>query len=145
MRLVKKVKDFDDALESARREAGSAFGNEDMLIEKFITSPRHVEMQIFADGKGNAIHLFERDCSLQRRHQKVIEEAPAPGMPDEVRNAMGAAAVNAAKAVNYSGAGTVEFIADGSDGLLADRLFFIAMNTRLQGDHPVQEEVTGLD
>ncbi len=145
MRLVEKVKNFDDALESARREAGAAFGNEEVLIEKFITSPRHVEMQIFADGKGNAIHLFERDCSLQRRHQKVIEEAPAPGMTDEVRNAMGEAAVNAAKAVNYSGAGTVEFIADGSDGLRPDRFFFMEMNTRLQVEHPVTEEITGLD
>jgi 3-methylcrotonyl-CoA carboxylase alpha subunit len=145
MRLVSKAKDFDAALESARREALSAFGNDEVLIEKFITSPRHVEMQIFADGHGNAIHLFERDCSLQRRHQKVIEEAPAPGMTDEVRKAMGDAAVGAAKAVNYSGAGTVEFIADGSEGLKVDGFYFMEMNTRLQVEHPVTEEITGLD
>ncbi len=145
MRLVEKAKDFDASLESAKREALSAFGNDDVLIEKFIGSPRHVEIQIFADGQGNAVHLFERDCSLQRRHQKVIEEAPAPGMTDEVRKAMGEAAVNAAKAVKYSGAGTVEFIADGSKGLKTDGFYFMEMNTRLQVEHPVTEEITGLD
>ncbi len=145
MRLVEKARDFDAALDSAKRESLSAFGNDVVLIEKFIASPRHVEMQIFADGQGNAIHLFERDCSLQRRHQKVIEEAPAPGMTDEVRKAMGDAAVDAAKAVKYTGAGTVEFIADGSKGLKADGFYFMEMNTRLQVEHPVTEEITGLD
>ena len=115
------------------------------MIEKFINSPRHIEFQIFGDNHGNAVHLYERDCSLQRRHQKVIEEAPAPGMTDDVRNAMGSAAVRAARAVNYSGAGTVEFIVDGSDGLKEDGFWFMEMNTRLQVEHPVTEAITGLD
>jgi len=117
----------------------------EVLIEKFITSPRHIEVQVFGDNHGNVIHLYERDCSLQRRHQKVIEEAPAPGMTDEVRAAMTKAAVDAAKAVNYSGAGTVEFIVDGSGALRPDGFFFMEMNTRLQVEHPVTEMVTGLD
>ena len=123
----------------------SAFANDRVLVEKFILNPRHVEIQIFADNHGNIIHLFERDCSLQRRHQKVIEEAPAPGMSREVRQAMGDAAVKAARSVNYSGAGTVEFIADGRNGLKSDGFFFMEMNTRLQVEHPVSEAISGHD
>ncbi len=145
MRLVTRHSDFDDSLTGCRREALSAFGDERVLIEKFITRPRHIEMQIFADNHGQIVHLFERDCSLQRRHQKVIEEAPAPGMSGEVRKAMGDAAIAAAKAVNYSGAGTVEFIVDGSNGVRADGFYFMEMNTRLQVEHPVTEMVTGFD
>jgi 3-methylcrotonyl-CoA carboxylase alpha subunit len=145
MRKVERAEDFAAALEGAKREARSAFGNDTVLIEKYVSRPRHIEVQVFADNHGNAVHLFERDCSLQRRHQKVIEEAPAPGMPAEVRAAIGAAAVKAAKAVNYSGAGTIEFIADASEGLKADRIWFMEMNTRLQVEHPVTEGITGLD
>src|SRR6266704_1732490 len=117
MRRVDKHAEFDAALEGATREAQSAFGDARVLIEKYVTAPRHIEMQVFADSHGNAIHLNERDCSLQRRHQKVIEEAPAPGMSTKLRAAMGEAAVKAAQAVGYVGAGNVEFIADGSNGL----------------------------
>jgi 3-methylcrotonyl-CoA carboxylase alpha subunit len=145
MRRVDKHADFDSALEGAVREAQSSFGLGRVLIEKYISSPRHIEFQVFADNFGNAIHLGERDCSLQRRHQKVIEESPAPGMTAELRGKIGAAAVEAAKAVGYSGAGTVEFVADGSKGLRADAFWFIEMNTRLQVEHPVTEAVTGLD
>ena len=145
MRQVNAAKDFDDALESAKREAKSSFGDDRVLIEKYITSPRHIEVQVFGDSHGNVVHLFERDCSLQRRHQKVIEEAPAPGMNAETREAVCSAAVRAAKAVNYEGAGTIEFIADASDGLRADRIWFMEMNTRLQVEHPVTEEITGQD
>ncbi|GGE83203.1 acetyl-CoA carboxylase biotin carboxylase subunit [Stappia taiwanensis] len=145
MRRVDKAIDFEAALASARREAQSAFGDPRVLIEKFILNPRHVEIQVFGDGKGEAVHLFERDCSAQRRHQKVLEEAPAPGMSAETRAAMGAAAVAAAKAVNYGGAGTVEFIADGSGPLRPDGFWFMEMNTRLQVEHPVTELVTGVD
>ena len=145
MRRVDHDKDFQEALDSARREARSAFGNDAVLIERYVLKPRHIEMQVFGDTHGNVVHLFERDCSLQRRHQKVIEEAPAPGMTEEVRAAMGKAAVEAAKAVNYVGAGTIEFIADGSDGLRPDGFFFMEMNTRLQVEHPVTEAITGLD
>ncbi|MBN8959267.1 MAG: acetyl/propionyl/methylcrotonyl-CoA carboxylase subunit alpha [Rhizobiales bacterium] len=145
MRRVDRHADFETALEGASREATSAFGDGRVLVEKYITSPRHIEMQVFADGHGNAVHLYERDCSLQRRHQKVIEEAPAPGMTREVREAMGRAATEAAKAVGYSGAGTVEFIADGSKGLRPDGFWFMEMNTRLQVEHPVTEAITGLD
>jgi 3-methylcrotonyl-CoA carboxylase alpha subunit len=145
MRRVDRHADFDAALESAEREAKSAFGDERVLIEKYVNAPRHIEMQVFADRYGNAIHLNERDCSLQRRHQKVIEEAPAPGMSAPLRAAMGAAAVAAAKAVAYEGAGTVEFIADSSDGLKAGGFWFMEMNTRLQVEHPVTEVITGLD
>ncbi|HVV62182.1 MAG TPA: biotin carboxylase N-terminal domain-containing protein [Pseudolabrys sp.] len=145
MRRVDKHADFDAALEAAQREAASSFGDARVLVEKYVAAPRHVEMQVFADNHGNVIHLNERDCSLQRRHQKVIEEAPAPGMTQSVRAAMGAAAVAAAKAVGYTGAGTVEFIADGAKGLRADGFWFMEMNTRLQVEHPVTEAVTGLD
>ena len=145
MRRVERVADFDAALESAQREAASAFGDPRVLVEKYILSPRHIEIQVFADAHGHVVHLFERDCSLQRRHQKVIEEAPAPGMTPDMRAAMGKAAVEAARAVGYVGAGTVEFIADGREGLHADRFFFMEMNTRLQVEHPVTEAITGLD
>ncbi|WP_372885991.1 biotin carboxylase N-terminal domain-containing protein [Shimia sp.] len=144
MRLVERPEDFMDALASARGEATTAFGNADVLIEKYVTHPRHVEVQVFGDGT-HAVHLFERDCSLQRRHQKVIEEAPAPGMSPEVREAMGQAGVRAAEAIGYKGAGTVEFIVDGSDGLRADGFWFMEMNTRLQVEHPVTEAITGVD
>ena len=144
MRLVESAEGFADGLASARAEARTAFGNDAVLIEKFVSSPRHIEVQVFGDG-AQAVHLFERDCSLQRRHQKVIEEAPAPGMTDEMREAMGAAAVRAAKAIGYRGAGTVEFIVDGSDGLRPDRFWFMEMNTRLQVEHPVTEAITGVD
>jgi 3-methylcrotonyl-CoA carboxylase alpha subunit len=145
MRRVDRHADFDEALAGAKREAKSAFGDDRVLIEKYVTRPRHIEMQIFADRHGNAIHLNERDCSLQRRHQKVIEEAPAPGMSGELRAAMGKAAVAAAKAAGYEGAGTIEFIADGSSGLKQDAFWFMEMNTRLQVEHPVTEAITGLD
>src|SRR4051812_28801787 len=145
MRRVDVAKDFDDALESCKREAASSFGNDVVLLEKWIESPRHIEVQVFGDSHGNVVHLFERDCSLQRRHQKVIEEAPAPGMDTETREAVCGAAVRAAQAVNYENAGTIEFIADASDGLRADRIWFMEMNTRLQVEHPVTEEITGQD
>ena len=131
MRRLDRHADFDAALAGAQREAQAAFGEARVLIEKYVASPRHIEVQIFADSHGNAIHLNERDCSLQRRHQKVIEEAPAPGMSEALRASMGAAAVAAAKAANYVGAGTVEFIADGSAGLKAGAFWFMEMNTRL--------------
>ena len=145
MRKVERAADFADALAGAQREAKASFGDDRVLIEKYVTTPRHIEIQVFGDNHGNAVHLFERDCSLQRRHQKVIEEAPAPGMTGDVRAAMGAAAVKAAKSIGYSGAGTVEFIVDGSDGLRPDRFWFMEMNTRLQVEHPVTEAITGLD
>ncbi|WP_299874675.1 biotin carboxylase N-terminal domain-containing protein [uncultured Sulfitobacter sp.] len=144
MRLVEEADGFQAALDSARSEAQTAFGNRDVLVEKFVSSPRHIEVQVFGDGE-QAVHLFERDCSLQRRHQKVIEEAPAPGMTEEMRSAMGEAAVRAAEAIGYKGAGTVEFIVDGSDGLKPDGFFFMEMNTRLQVEHPVTEAITGVD
>jgi 3-methylcrotonyl-CoA carboxylase alpha subunit len=144
MRLVEKAQEFMDALESAKGEATTAFGNPDVLIEKYIQQPRHIEVQVFGDGT-HAVHLFERDCSLQRRHQKVIEEAPAPGMTPEMRGAMGQAGVRAAEAIGYKGAGTVEFIVDGSQGLRADGFWFMEMNTRLQVEHPVTELITGVD
>ena len=145
MRRVDKHSEFDDALAGAVREAASAFGDPRVLIEKYVTAPRHIEIQVFADRHGNVIHLNERDCSLQRRHQKVIEEAPAPGMSAELRATMGAAAIAAARAVGYEGAGTVEFIADGARGLRPDGFWFMEMNTRLQVEHPVTEAVTGFD
>ncbi|MBD2840873.1 acetyl/propionyl/methylcrotonyl-CoA carboxylase subunit alpha [Erythrobacter rubeus] len=145
MRKVDAPEDFEAALESCRREAKASFSNDEVLLEKWITSPRHIEVQVFGDSHGNVVHLFERDCSLQRRHQKVIEEAPAPGMDEATREEICAAAVRAAKAVNYEGAGTIEFIADASEGLRADCIFFMEMNTRLQVEHPVTEEITGVD
>ncbi|MBX7493888.1 acetyl/propionyl/methylcrotonyl-CoA carboxylase subunit alpha [Qipengyuania sp. 1NDW9] len=145
MRKVDKAEDFEASLESCRREAKASFSNDEVLLEKWITSPRHIEVQVFGDSHGNVVHLFERDCSLQRRHQKVIEEAPAPGMDEATREEICAAAVRAAKAVDYEGAGTIEFIADASEGLRADRIFFMEMNTRLQVEHPVTEEITGVD
>ncbi|HZU52067.1 MAG TPA: acetyl/propionyl/methylcrotonyl-CoA carboxylase subunit alpha [Sphingomicrobium sp.] len=145
MRRVDAPEQFADALDSAKREAANAFGDDRVLIEKYVQSPRHIEVQVFGDRLGNVVHLFERDCSLQRRHQKVIEEAPAPGMDPRTREAVCAAAVRAAKAVNYEGAGTVEFIADASQGLSADRIWFMEMNTRLQVEHPVTEEISGQD
>ena len=145
MRKVDAAQDFADALTSCQREAASSFGNDHVLLEKWVTNPRHIEVQIFGDTHGNVVHLFERDCSLQRRHQKVIEEAPAPGMDEATRAAICQAAVRAAKAVDYVGAGTIEFIADGSEGLRADRIWFMEMNTRLQVEHPVTEEITGVD
>ena len=145
MRKVDKAEDFEADLQSCRREAKASFSNDEVLLEKWITSPRHIEVQVFGDSHGNVVHLFERDCSLQRRHQKVIEEAPAPGMDEATREEICAAAVRAAKAVDYEGAGTIEFIADASEGLRADRIFFMEMNTRLQVEHPVTEEITGVD
>jgi 3-methylcrotonyl-CoA carboxylase alpha subunit len=145
MRRVDAAGGFADALAGAKREAKAAFGNDHVLIEKYITTPRHIEIQVFADSHGNVVQLFERDCSLQRRHQKVIEEAPAPGMPADMREKMGKAAVTAARAVDYRGAGTIEFIADASDGLKTDRFWFMEANTRLQVEHPVTEMITGLD
>ncbi|KQN71194.1 acetyl/propionyl/methylcrotonyl-CoA carboxylase subunit alpha [Sphingomonas sp. Leaf62] len=145
MRRVEDPAAFAEALDSCRREAAAAFGDDRVLIEKFILSPRHIEVQVFGDTHGNAVHLFERDCSIQRRHQKVIEEAPAPGMDAATRAAVCDAAVRAARAVDYVGAGTIEFIADGSQGLSADRIWFMEMNTRLQVEHPVTEAITGTD
>lgn len=145
MRRVDHADDFAEALAAAKREAKAAFGDDAVLIEKYVEKPRHIEVQVFGDNFGGAVHLFERDCSAQRRHQKVIEEAPAPGMTDEMRAAMTEAAVKAAKAIGYSGAGTIEFIVDASEGLRPDRFWFMEMNTRLQVEHPVTEMVTGID
>jgi len=140
MRKVERSEDFEAALASCQREARSAFGNDHVLVEKYVERPRHIEIQVFGDSLGNVVHLFERDCSVQRRHQKVLEEAPAPGMTAERRAAMGAAAVEAARAVGYVGAGTVEFIAS-----QAGDFYFMEMNTRLQVEHPVTEFITGTD
>ena len=140
MRVIEKSEDFKAALASCKREAISSFGDDKVLAEKYLTRPRHIEIQVFADSHGNCVYLHERDCSVQRRHQKVLEEAPAPGMPPERRAAMGEAAVAAAKAVGYVGAGTVEFIAN-QDG----SFYFMEMNTRLQVEHPVTEMITGTD
>ena len=145
MRRVNASEEFADMLQSCKREAAASFGDDKVLIEKYILRPRHIEVQVFGDSHGNVVHLFERDCSLQRRHQKVIEEAPAPGMDEATRAAVCDAAVKAAKAVDYVGAGTIEFIADASEGLRADRIWFMEMNTRLQVEHPVTEEITGQD
>ena len=145
MKLVERAEDFASGLASAQREGQSSFGDPRVLIESYITRPRHIEVQVFGDRHGTVVHLHERDCSLQRRHQKVIEEAPAPGMDAATRKAVTDAAVRAAKAVNYEGAGTIEFIADASDGLKADRIWFMEMNTRLQVEHPVTEAITGVD
>ena len=147
MRRVDRPAEFADALVAAQREAARAFGNDNVLLEKMIVRARHVEVQVFADTHGQAVHLFERDCSLQRRHQKVIEEAPAPGLSEAMRAAMGAAAVAAARAVDYVNAGTIEFIVDLDDRDAAgdSRFYFMEMNTRLQVEHPVSEAITGLD
>ena len=145
MRRVDQAPDLPAALASCRREAAASFGDDRVLIETYVARPRHIEVQVFADAHGHAVHLFERDCSLQRRHQKVIEEAPAPGMDAATREAVCAAAMRAAQAVSYEGAGTVEFIADASEGLRADRIWFMEMNTRLQVEHPVTEAITGQD
>ncbi len=144
MRRVERAADFAEALASCQREAQASFGNSHVLVERYVTRPRHIEIQVFADAHGQCVHLFERDCSVQRRHQKVFEEAPAPGMSAARRAEMGAAAVAAAQAVGYVGAGTVEFIAEElDDGDL--RFYFMEMNTRLQVEHPVTEAITGLD
>ena len=144
MRRVERAEDFAAALASCQREARSSFGSDHVLVERYVTRPRHIEIQVFADTQGQCLHLFERDCSVQRRHQKVLEEAPAPGMSEARRAEMGAAAVAAARAVGYVGAGTVEFIAEeAGDGDL--RFYFMEMNTRLQVEHPVTEAITGLD
>jgi 3-methylcrotonyl-CoA carboxylase alpha subunit len=140
MRIVSEKSSFARELEASKREAKSAFGDERVLIERYLERPRHIEIQVFGDSKGNVVHLFERDCSVQRRHQKVLEEAPAPGLSQEKRKEMGAAAVAAARAIGYASAGTVEFIAE-QDG----RFYFMEMNTRLQVEHPVTEMITGLD
>ncbi len=145
MRKIEKKAEFKAALASAKREAAAAFGDDRVLLEMYVQRPRHIEVQVFGDTHGNVVHLFERDCSLQRRHQKVIEEAPAPGMDEATRAAICEAAVKAARAVNYVNAGTVEFIADASEGLKPDRIWFMEMNTRLQVEHPVTEEITGQD
>ncbi|MBL8550155.1 MAG: acetyl/propionyl/methylcrotonyl-CoA carboxylase subunit alpha [Hyphomonadaceae bacterium] len=145
IREVKNAAEFADALASAQREAKAAFGDDRVLVEKLIGRPRHIEVQVFGDKHGNVVHLFERDCSLQRRRQKVIEEAPAPGMTADIRAAMTDAALKAARAVAYENAGTVEFIVDGSGPLRADGFWFLEMNTRLQVEHPVTEMITGLD
>ena len=148
MRLVEKSEDFAALLESCKREAINSFGNDAVLIEKYVLRPRHIEIQVFGDTHGNCVYLFERDCSVQRRHQKVLEEAPAPGMTEALRKQMGEAAVAAAKAVNYVGAGTVEFIVEqpgGYDQPEAMKFYFMEMNTRLQVEHPVTEAITGED
>ncbi|HZZ70599.1 MAG TPA: biotin carboxylase N-terminal domain-containing protein [Phenylobacterium sp.] len=145
MRKVERAADFDAALASCKREAAASFGDDRVLLETYVQRPRHIEVQVFGDSHGNVVHLYERDCSLQRRHQKVIEEAPAPGMDAKTRAAITGAAVKAAQAVSYVGAGTIEFIADASAGLRPDRIWFMEMNTRLQVEHPVTEMVTGLD
>ena len=145
MRIVEKSEDFIAALASCKREAINSFGDDKVLVEKYLTRPRHIEIQVFADTQGNCVYLFERDCSVQRRHQKVLEEAPAPGMTAERRAAMGNAAVAAAKAVGYVGAGTVEFIAEESRNGEDGSFYFMEMNTRLQVEHPVTEMITGLD
>lgn len=141
MRRVDDAKDFAEALKSCKREAAASFGNDHVMIEKYIEKPRHVEVQVFGDAHGNAVYLHERDCSLQRRHQKVVEEAPAPGLPDKVRKKLGAAAVQAVKAIGYKNAGTIEFIMDSK----THDFYFMEMNTRLQVEHPVTEMITGLD
>jgi 3-methylcrotonyl-CoA carboxylase alpha subunit len=145
MRRVDGPDTFQAQLDGARREAVNAFGDGRVLLEKYVTVPRHIEVQVFADAIGDVVHLFERDCSIQRRHQKVFEECPAPGLPDEMRQALTSAAVAITRRIGYRGAGTVEFIADVSDGPRTDRFWFMEMNTRLQVEHPVTEMVTGLD
>ncbi|WP_201577582.1 acetyl/propionyl/methylcrotonyl-CoA carboxylase subunit alpha, partial [Psychrobacter immobilis] len=143
MRIVEESSDFIDLLDSCRREAITSFGNDQVLIEKYALKPRHIEIQVFGDTHGNYVHLFERDCSVQRRHQKVLEEAPAPGVDATMREAMGTAAIEAARAVSYFGAGTVEFIVEQREGSMS--FYFMEMNTRLQVEHPVSEAITGVD
>src|SRR5687767_6835498 len=144
MRKVNAAGEFADMLQSCKREAAASFGDDRVLLEKYVERPRHIEVQVFGDSHGNVVHLFERDCSLQRRHQKVIEEAPAPGMGEATRAAVCDAAVKAAKAVDYVGAGTIEFIADASEGLRADRIWFMEMNTRLQRSEEHTSELQSL-
>jgi 3-methylcrotonyl-CoA carboxylase alpha subunit len=141
MRIVRHPGEFEEMLESSRRESIKSFGDDKVLVEKYLERPRHVEVQVFADKHDNVVHLFERDCSVQRRHQKVIEEAPAPGLSEETRALLGAKAVAAARAVGYENAGTVEFIMDNID----KQFYFMEMNTRLQVEHPVTEMVTNTD
>ncbi|OLF37051.1 MULTISPECIES: acetyl/propionyl/methylcrotonyl-CoA carboxylase subunit alpha [unclassified Psychrobacter] len=143
MRIVEQSSDFIEMLDSCRREAITSFGNDQVLIEKYALKPRHIEIQVFGDTHGNYVHLFERDCSVQRRHQKVLEEAPAPGVDEAMRKAMGTAAIEAARAVSYVGAGTVEFIVEQREGTMS--FYFMEMNTRLQVEHPVSEAITGVD
>jgi 3-methylcrotonyl-CoA carboxylase alpha subunit len=145
MRLAYSEQDVREGFEATKREGLASFGDDRVFLEKFIEDPRHIEIQVFADGHGNVVHLFERDCSVQRRHQKVIEEAPAPNLPETMRQAMGSAAVRAAQAIHYRGAGTVEFIVDVSKGIEGAPFYFMEMNTRLQVEHPVTEAITGLD
>lgn len=145
MRLVKDEESFQDQLEASRREADSAFGNDDVLLEKYLEKPRHIEVQVFGDDHGNAVHVFERDCSLQRRYQKVVEEAPAPGVPESFRQEIGEAAVQAVEELDYTNAGTIEFIVDVADGIEEAPFYFMEMNTRLQVEHPVTEMITGQD
>ena len=145
MRIIEAADDLADGLAGARREAKAGFGDDTLLLEKYLPSARHVEMQVFGDTQGNLVHLFERDCSIQRRHQKIIEEAPAPGMTDAMRGAMAAAALSAAGAIDYVGAGTVEFLVEAARMGEADCFYFMEMNTRLQVEHPVTEMITGVD
>ena len=145
MRIVNKKNEFVDSIQAVQRESQSSFGDQRCIIEKYLPKTRHIEVQIFGDKKGNYVHLFERDCSIQRRYQKVIEEAPAPGISDEMRNKLGDIAIQVAKAVDYENAGTVEFIADISNGFSIDSIYFMEMNTRLQVEHPVTELITGQD
>jgi 3-methylcrotonyl-CoA carboxylase alpha subunit len=145
MRRVDAAPQFLANLDAARREASRTFGDDRVILEKYLTRSRHIEVQVFGDGRGNVVHLFERDCSIQRRHQKIIEESPAPELPVEMRKALTSAAIAIARQVAYRGAGTVEFIADVSDGPRPDRFWFMEMNTRLQVEHPVTESVTGID
>lgn len=145
IREVHSAEDLAPQLESAQREAKSAFGDDHVMLEKLVIQPRHIEVQVFGDSHGNTVHLFERDCSLQRRRQKVVEEAPAPGMTAEVRKAMTDAAVKLASAVAYEGAGTVEFIVHGTGPLTVDSFWFLEMNTRLQVEHPVTELIDRIE
>jgi len=146
MRVVHSPAELPGSLEACQREAKGSFGDSRVLVEKYLPTPRHVELQVFADRHGDAVYLWERDCSVQRRHQKVLEEAPAPGLPPAMREAMGASAVAAAKAVGYVGAGTVEFMVDMSPAAPpGGRYYFMEMNTRLQVEHPVTEMITGTD